>query len=295
MCAPHDTPLIDHDEPVLLVLRPLRAGTTPRGRVRRGLTPQRRGAGGPATGRRRGSERHGLPACMHPPSPAAGLGTTNRARSRRGAPGMASARPHTDGDALATGARPRGAPATDAAVPPTRLMSGLAARCGTMTDVRCPYCSANDDRVIDSRPLPDATGVRRRRGCAACGQRFTTVERVEHAPISVRKRNGAVEPFDADKLMGGLAKATAARDDVTDDQRRRAAAAIEARIRGIGAREVSSRQIGLEVLDELRGWDTVAYMRYASVYKGFKTPGDFRRELARLDKDSPPKARRSRR
>jgi transcriptional repressor NrdR len=157
--------------------------------------------------------------------------------------------------------------------------------------MRCPYCTADDDRVIDSRAAEEGAAVRRRRECRACGQRFSTYERAEQAALLVRKRNGVVEPFDRAKVLAGIAKATK-NLDVAPEAVRMAAAQVEAGVRALGRREVGSESVGAEVLVALRDLDHVAYVRFASVYKGFTTPDDFRRELAgleKLEKDAPPK------
>lgn len=154
--------------------------------------------------------------------------------------------------------------------------------------MRCPYCAADDDRVVDSRPADGGAAVRRRRQCHSCGQRFSTHERPEQSPLAVRKRNGTVEPYDREKVLAGILKATK-NLAVGDDDARRAAARVEARLRGLNRRELPSETVGAEVLAALRDLDPVAYMRFASVYKVFTSPDDFRRELANLDKDAPPK------
>jgi transcriptional repressor NrdR len=154
--------------------------------------------------------------------------------------------------------------------------------------VRCPYCTADDDRVVDSRAAEDGGAIRRRRECLACGQRFSTYERAEHAALMVRKRNGLVEPFDRTKVRSGIEKATKNLTVEVDDVRR-AGARVEAQLRGLGRREIPSEAVGAEVLAALRDLDHVAYMRFASVYKGFTSPDDFRRELASLEKEAPPK------
>ncbi|MBA2529948.1 MAG: transcriptional repressor NrdR [Euzebyales bacterium] len=154
--------------------------------------------------------------------------------------------------------------------------------------MRCPYCSVDADRVVDSRPAEDGEAIRRRRQCRSCGQRFSTYERTERVALTVRKRGGAVEPFDRAKIVAGVDKATK-NLAVAPEALRRAVAAVEARVRTLGRREVPSELIGAEVLAALRELDPVAYMRFASVYKGFTTPDDFVRELATLDKDTAPK------
>lgn len=148
--------------------------------------------------------------------------------------------------------------------------------------MRCPYCAADDDRVIDSRPSEEGAAIRRRRECLGCGQRFSTYERAEQVAIAVRKRSGEVEPFDREKVLSGIEKATK-NLAVTPEAVRRAVAGVEARVRGVGRREVPSELVGAEVLAALRDLDAVAYMRFASVYKGFTSAEDFARELAHLE------------
>jgi transcriptional repressor NrdR len=148
--------------------------------------------------------------------------------------------------------------------------------------VRCPYCANDHDRVVDSRPAEDAAAIRRRRECLACGERFSTYERPEQLVLLVRKRSGDTEPFDREKILAGMAKATK-NLSVTPEQTRRQAARVEARVRSLGRRTVASEVVGQEVLAALRELDQVAYVRFASVYKGFTTPADFLRELADLD------------
>lgn len=150
--------------------------------------------------------------------------------------------------------------------------------------MRCPYCGSSNDRVVDSRAAEAGAAIRRRRHCDSCDQRFSTYERVEQVLLSVGKRDGSVEPYSRAKVLAGFAKATA-NLDVGADAASRAAARVEARLRGLGQRTVASGVVGEEVLRALRGLDPVAYMRFASVYKGFTSPDDFRRELATLDAD----------
>jgi transcriptional repressor NrdR len=151
--------------------------------------------------------------------------------------------------------------------------------------VRCPYCAADEDRVIDSRPVDDQQAIRRRRECRACHQRFTTFERAAHEPLSVRKRDGSVEPFRRDKLHLGMTRALT-NLDIDSDTLRTSAARVEAHIRRSGRRVIASEEIGHAVLDVLRDIHHVAYVRFASVYKGFTTPEDFARELAQLERDA---------
>lgn len=154
--------------------------------------------------------------------------------------------------------------------------------------MRCPYCGADDDRVVDSRSADGGEAIRRRRACRGCGQRFSTYERPEHSVVLVVKRGSVTEPFQRDKVLSGMHRATKNLPIDAEDLRR-AAARVEARIRSLGRRLVPSEVIGATVLDALREIDSVAYMRFASVYKGFTSPEDFHRELASLEKQAPPK------
>ena len=151
--------------------------------------------------------------------------------------------------------------------------------------VRCPGCAHLDDRVIDSRQADDGAAIRRRRECLACGRRFTTFERLEEAPLIVRKRSGSGQPFSRSKLVAGM-KAAAKNRPVSDEQLEAVAAEIEdqARLRGP---EVTSAEVGRMVLERLRRLDEVAYLRFASVYKVFEEPGDFQRELGLLTEADP--------
>jgi transcriptional repressor NrdR len=154
--------------------------------------------------------------------------------------------------------------------------------------VRCPYCRANDDKVVDSRLADDASAIRRRRECIACGRRYTTYERVEELPLVVRKRSGEVEPFDRDKLRSGIERAASGRLDPATVAT--LVASLEEELRASGA-EIGSDRVGMAVLEHLRGLDPVAYLRFASVYKGFEDLADFEREVGELQKTTAPKTR----
>jgi transcriptional repressor NrdR len=153
--------------------------------------------------------------------------------------------------------------------------------------VRCPSCGADDDRVVDSRPSTGGDAIRRRRECRSCGLRFTTFERVELPELLVRKRSGAVAPFDRRKVLDGMARAAKGRID--PEALEVAAKQVEFTLRETSAREVTSEQVGLQVLSQLDQLDQVSYMRFASVYKDFQRPEDFEQELSRLRKEAPPK------
>jgi transcriptional repressor NrdR len=148
--------------------------------------------------------------------------------------------------------------------------------------VFCPACRADDTKVVDSRVAEEGTAIRRRRECLGCAQRFTTFERVDHAPLSVTKSHGGCESFDRKKLIGGLSAATKGRN-VSDEQLEAIATLVEDSMRLLGS-TVTSANIGLAVLDQLRTVDEVAYLRFASVYKDFDAAADFHRELALLEK-----------
>jgi transcriptional repressor NrdR len=158
--------------------------------------------------------------------------------------------------------------------------------------MRCPWCSADEDRVVDSRPADGGASIRRRRECTSCRRRFTTYERVEVVGVAVVKRDGSHEPFDRDKLASGLRKALTNRP-VTPPAIEALLDRIEGRLRRKGP-SVTSQQIGVEVLSALRKADEVAYLRFASVYKDFQEVTDFERELGLLLEKKLPAKRRGR-
>jgi transcriptional repressor NrdR len=155
--------------------------------------------------------------------------------------------------------------------------------------VRCPYCQQDDDKVVDSRAADDGEAIRRRRECVACGRRFTTFERLEALPLVVVKRAGTKEPFDRAKLARGIGQAVAGRP-IAADAVESMAADIEEQARMLGP-EVPSEAVGLAVLERLRALDPVAYLRFASVYKGFEDLADFEAEVVLLQKTTAPKRR----
>jgi transcriptional repressor NrdR len=155
--------------------------------------------------------------------------------------------------------------------------------------VRCPWCSVDDDRVVDSRLADEGAAIRRRRECLSCGRRFTTFERVDELPLWVVKRSGDREPFDRTKIVAGVRAATKNRP-VSDDAMAELAQRVEDALRERGS-EPTSQQVGLAVLEQLKALDDVAYVRFASVYKGFEDVGDFEREVGLLSKTTEPKQR----
>jgi transcriptional repressor NrdR len=153
--------------------------------------------------------------------------------------------------------------------------------------VRCPQCASLEDKVVDSRLADDGAAIRRRRECLTCGRRYTTYERLEDVPLMVLKRSGDREPFDRAKVVAGV-QAAAKNRPVSPEQMEAVAAEVEERVRMEGT-EVTTQQIGLAVLERLRLLDDVAYLRFASVYKGFTDLEDFEREVGLLTKDTAPK------
>jgi transcriptional repressor NrdR len=157
--------------------------------------------------------------------------------------------------------------------------------------MRCPFCSADETRVIDSRLSEDGSSVRRRRECEVCGERFTTFERAELRLPQVIKSDGRREPFNEDKLRGGMTRALEKRpvDAAAVDK---AIGHIRQNLLSSGEREVQSRQIGEWVMEELKQLDPVAYVRFASVYRSFQDLEAFREEVQRLQ-DEPPADQRA--
>jgi len=144
--------------------------------------------------------------------------------------------------------------------------------------MRCPFCRADNDRVIDSRAGDDGTSIRRRRECVGCRRRFTTYERVERQLLTVVKKGGERQPFDRDKIKRGLAKACWKRP-VSEDDIEGVVSALEGEVHGGYESEVPSGVIGARLMELLKSLDTVAYVRFASVYREFKDVRDFVEEL----------------
>ncbi len=148
--------------------------------------------------------------------------------------------------------------------------------------MRCPFCRAEETKVVDSRLTEDGDQVRRRRECLSCNERYTTYETAVLVMPRVVKQSGVREEFDEEKLRNGLARALEKRP-VGTGAMEAALNRIKHRIRGSGEREVSSRKIGRWVMDELREIDRVAYVRFASVYLSFDDLNAFREEIERLE------------
>ena len=147
--------------------------------------------------------------------------------------------------------------------------------------MKCPYCGKLEDKVVDSRASRDGATIRRRRECLSCSERFTTYETVEATPITVVKRDGRREPYDREKVLRGV-RLAAKKRPVGDDQLERLIDDIELELFARQEREVGAAEIGEMVLARLEQVDKVAYIRFASVYKDFKTTGAFLDELKHL-------------
>lgn len=147
--------------------------------------------------------------------------------------------------------------------------------------MRCPYCKQLDSRVIDSRGADDGNSIRRRRECTACGRRFTTYEVVEKMPLIVIKNDGRRVVFDHDKLLNGLIRSCDKRN-IPTEQIVSLADEIERELRNTMDREVTTKAIGELVMEKLRHFDEVAYIRFASVYRKFADISMFKEELEEL-------------
>jgi transcriptional repressor NrdR len=147
--------------------------------------------------------------------------------------------------------------------------------------MRCPYCGSEDTQVKDSRPAEDGAAIRRRRICPDCGGRFTTFERVQLRELMVAKKTGRKAPFDRDKLLKSFEIALRKRP-VDRDRIERAVSGIVRRLESSGETEISSEEIGLQVLEALKALDDVAFVRYASFYRDFSHVDDFEKILSEV-------------
>jgi len=147
--------------------------------------------------------------------------------------------------------------------------------------MRCPFCSAVDDRVVDTRPSDNDQVIRRRRECTGCGRRYTTYERVDEILPMVIKKDGRREPFDRGKILSGLKKACSKRP-VPVEVLEQAADQIERGLEEAGEKEIPSSRIGDAVMAALRDIDEVAYVRFASVYRSFRDVNELMSELKSL-------------
>lgn len=166
------------------------------------------------------------------------------------------------------------------------MASGVAGDRLSSRPMKCRVCEAEDTRVVDSRPADDGRAIRRRRACAACGERFTTFERFEHADLVVQKRDGRRAEFDRASIVGGIA-AAAKGGPLGAPAIEAVADSVEDEVRMLGD-VVSSEEIGKAVLQHLRRLDEVSALRFASVYKGFRAVEDFERELSLIKREQAP-------
>ncbi len=150
--------------------------------------------------------------------------------------------------------------------------------------MRCPFCGHDDTQVKDSRPAEDGAAIRRRRSCTNCGQRFTTVERVQLRDLTVVKTDGRRVPFDREKLARSITIALRKRP-VEDERIERVVSGIVRQLEASGETDIPSAQIGELVMDTLKEVDEVAYVRFASVYRDFREARDFEAFLGSLDGD----------
>ena len=147
--------------------------------------------------------------------------------------------------------------------------------------MKCPYCSQENTRVIDSRPAEDNSSIRRRRLCDSCGKRFTTYEKIESIPVIVIKKDNNREPYDRSKIEDGILRACHKRPVPLKDING-VIDAIESEIFNREEREIASCVIGEMVMDKLKDLDSVAYVRFASVYREFKDVNTFLSELKKM-------------
>jgi transcriptional repressor NrdR len=157
-----------------------------------------------------------------------------------------------------------------------------------VVDIRCPSCSNDDTRVLDSRPTEEGAAIRRRRECPACGRRFTTFERIEEVPLMVIKKDGSRQRFDRAKVLQGILKACEKRP-IAMVVLEELAALVERELTQSGEREISSSAIGELVMDHLKEIDPVAYVRFASVYRQFADINSLRREIEQILTPDPDK------
>jgi transcriptional repressor NrdR len=147
--------------------------------------------------------------------------------------------------------------------------------------VKCPFCANLGDKVVDSRESKEGEVIRRRRECLACGRRFTSYERIDEIPYMVIKKDGRRERFERQKLIAGLLKACEKRP-VSVSSLEAIADRVESTLQDRPEKEMSTDEIGAFVMEELKGLDKVAYVRFASVYRHFRDIGEFMNELKDL-------------
>ena len=150
----------------------------------------------------------------------------------------------------------------------------------------CPFCNADDTKVVDSRLVADGGQVRRRRECVVCSERFTTYELAELVMPRVIKSDGSREPFDEQKLRGGFLRALEKRP-VSVEEIEKWITQIKHQLRATGERELPSDEVGSHVMEALKAMDQVAYVRFASVYRSFQDLSEFRDAIESLEAEPP--------
>ena len=151
--------------------------------------------------------------------------------------------------------------------------------------MRCPFCGHDDTQVKDSRPTEDNAAIRRRRFCGDCGARFTTFERVQLRELMVIKSNGDKETFERDKLMRSM-KIALRKRPVDDERIEQMVNGLVRQLESLGDTEITTTKIGELVMEGLRTLDHVAYVRYASVYRDFRSAGDFNEFVDTLKRET---------
>ncbi|MCH5264330.1 MAG: transcriptional repressor NrdR [Lachnospiraceae bacterium] len=147
--------------------------------------------------------------------------------------------------------------------------------------MKCPFCGEVNTKVIDSRPADDNNSIRRRRKCEKCGKRFTTYEKLETIPLVVIKKDEAREPYDRSKIERGVFRSCTKRP-ISVDQINELVDSVESTVFNLGEKEVPSSQIGEILMDKLQKLDSVAYVRFASVYRDFKDVSTFMDEIKKI-------------
>ena len=147
--------------------------------------------------------------------------------------------------------------------------------------MRCPFCGSDDTQVKDSRPTEDNATIRRRRYCTSCGSRFTTFERVQLRELTVVKKDGDKAPFDRDKVMRSL-KIALRKRPINEEKIERVVNGIQRRLETLGETEIPTKVVGEMIMDNLRDLDTIAYVRFASVYRNFRETKDFEEFIGEL-------------
>ncbi len=150
--------------------------------------------------------------------------------------------------------------------------------------MRCPFCSYEESKVVDSRPTEEGSSIRRRRECLKCGKRFTTYEKIESMPLMVSKKDNSIQPFDRNKLLSGIMRACQKRP-ISMQLQEKIVDEIESTLANSLEKEVRSEKIGEMVMQKLKETDDVAYVRFASVYRQFKDINTFMHELTKILED----------